>query len=206
MNGEIELQTKCGVWVPIDTPEADTDTYTPDAHRTNADQSELEKYLMVKGELHGPWACAVHSPMYKVTDNVVQNADPNNQCAVVRGRHGDKERGREQSMVWRWALRSRLGTLDNDDENQLTYRLSWAGCRDLLDKRRHRADQYEEPEPVELRGQDGLQRDGYGPGPVLGPDGPGEGCGDQRLHRRDYHGDQRGRKAELCDEGGVRAG
>ena len=111
-----------GRWVPIGTPEADTAIYTPDAHRTNANQSELGKYLMVR-VMYTDDGPAPHNPMYMVTDNVVQNADPNNKApwyaddtatrSVAENSHG---------MAVGAPVKAR--DADNDDENQLTYRLT----------------------------------------------------------------------------------
>ena len=117
-----------GVWVPIDTPEAETATYTPDAHRTNPNASELEKYLMVRAIYtdNGP---TPRNPVYMRTMNTVQNADPNNQAPWYADPSSRQRSVEEGSMSGRPVGAPVSGRdADDDDENLLTY---WLGGPDM---------------------------------------------------------------------------
>ena len=74
---------------------------------------------------------APYNPMYKVTDNVVQNADPNNEAPWYADNTATRSVA-ENSHGMAVGAPVKARDADNDDENQLTYRLYRAGCRDLL--------------------------------------------------------------------------
>ena len=111
-----------GEWVLINSAEARTDTFTPDANREDAALGELNKHL---------WARATYTDRFGavttadgVTANIVQNSDPDNARPAFAGSSTSR------SVLENAPAGTDVGApvtatdADTDDENVLTYWLS----------------------------------------------------------------------------------
>ena len=126
---EVGPPTNADDWAVINTAEARRDTYTPDAHRTDAAKSELDKYLWVRATYTDNAPATGRNPADAVSANTVQNADPDNQAPAFADEAVERSVEENQPVGTPVGAPVAATDADTDDENVLTYWLSGPDAR-----------------------------------------------------------------------------